>query len=328
LAENHLILNGPVLGGPTTELRPVFASGIGTNPVPAARLKFQILAVDGTSVTSVEFVDQPSPTAVFDVGGAVVPVATKDGNVLLRATAFSNVVAGATGLLGESLKVGLPTGAATGRGYLRVTILGRPRTAWYGLRLGGGYSDLELSGRDGVVAPVTLTTDTYAVGAGILPAAPYAGSFAGPGAVIPDTPATRTATVVSGSADVGNEISGRMLGISAGPFLEIPLSEAWTVELGAGGTVLWLERSYRHQETLTVAGLPSLSRGFGATASDWMIGGEVSGRVKWHIRPELTAELGVRLQHLGSVSQTASGRTAKLRLDRALNLLVGLSYSF
>lgn len=106
--------------------------------------------------------------------------------------------------------------------------------------------------------------DRYDVSGVLLPLAPYAGTFAGPGATIPNAPSSRTYTGGSGSSgsevetalfssDVRESFEINLHTISLGPkFSGELLNKALRVGLGAGFALNIADWDAEYEETLTV----------------------------------------------------------------------------
>ncbi len=112
--------------------------------------------------------------------------------------------------------------------------------AWgdWGIKFAFGYSRITLQDNQPHTTDATQITDTYQVPVGVfqLPAAPYNGSFTGPGAVIGTTP-TRSTTLIPGGAVVtGNRsIDANLFDFHLGPNADVRLSKIglW-LQLGGG----------------------------------------------------------------------------------------------
>jgi hypothetical protein len=74
----------------------------------------------------------------------------------------------------------------------------------WGLEAAVGYLDLNIRDSQALTGNAAVTTDSYPLGGLIPPQAPYAGSLAGPGILIGDSP-TRTVATLGG----GQVVSGR-----------------------------------------------------------------------------------------------------------------------
>ncbi len=228
----------------------------------------------------------------------------------------------------EEVLPGIDFRYAREMGELSFAVLGQPRVARYGLSFGFGYTDLGLASRNTLTAPVTLTTDTYAIGALIPPAAPAAGTFAGPGGVIPDTPATRVVGPAAATADSRNKIDGRLYGATLGPFMEIPLSERLLAEFSVGLAVARADRRYTYRETVAISGIPTTLRSGRSEDADWLVGGSLNATLNYRATETLDCSLGFQYQNLGATTQNVNGRTARVDLGQALSVVFGLNWCF
>jgi opacity protein-like surface antigen len=203
------------------------------------------------------------------------------------------------------------------------------QTARAGLGLTFGYTDLSLNDAGTAAGLVTLTTDTYGIGAGAIPPVPpYSGTVAGPGVVIPDTPTARAAAVVASTAAAVNNVEGQIYGVTLGPFLELPLSERIIAEVSGGLAVAIADRTYSFSETVATTGAPVVSRNGSVSSADWLVGGTLKAGLGYRVSDNVGVNLGLEYQYLGTSSQNVSGKTASLDLDAALSVLVGMNWSF
>lgn len=228
----------------------------------------------------------------------------------------------------EDVLPGIDFNYARDLGSLDIKVLGQSTKAWYGISFGFGYTDLSLGSRGIVTAPVMLTTDTYAIGALVPPAAPHVGTFAGPGPVIPDTPAARTTAATAATSSHANDVDGRLYGFTVGPFLEIPLSDRLIAEIGGGLAVAHADRRYEFTESVAIAGVPNTIRSGVDESSDWLVGGVFNANLHYRINRRMDGTLGFQYQNLGTTSQSVAGKTAQIGLQQSLGLTFGLNWRF
>ena len=206
-----------------------------------------------------------------------------------------------------------------------------PRKVKWGLLGGVSYADLHLRDNGVQSGAITGTTDSYAVGAGI-PLAPYPGAgFAGPGPLFPVAPAVRTAFAGTATSAVRNEVDGGIYAFTLGPFFEIPLGNKWQVDLGVGGVAAAARRRYSFAENTTITapvGVPAVTRTGEVDSTDWLFGVGVRLGVGYNFTEMLGLELGIDYQHLGTTSQGANGKTARLDLENVVSFTGGFRWRF
>ena len=208
--------------------------------------------------------------------------------------------------------------------------LGGLKVNW-GVLGGLSYADLHLRDNGTQSGAITGITDSYAVGAGT-PLAPYPGAgFAGPGPLIPVTPAGRTAFAGTATSAVRNEVDGGIYAFTLGPFFEIPLGNKWQVDLGVGGVAAAARRRYSFAENTTITapvGVPAVTRAGEVDSTDWLFGVGVRLGVGYNFTEMLMLELGIDYQHLGTTSQGVNGKTARLNLENVVSFTGGLRWRF
>lgn len=211
--------------------------------------------------------------------------------------------------------------------------LGGGMKVHWGLFGGLSYADLHLRDNGTQSGAITGTTDSYTVGPGT-PLAPYPGPpnpVAGPGPLIPDAPASRTAFAGTATSAVRNELSGGLYAFTLGPFFELPLGDKWQIDLGVGAVAAAAHRQYSFAESTTITapvGVPGVQRSGEVRSTDWLFGAGVRLGVGYNLSDMITLELGVDYQHLGSASQAVKGKTAKLDLDNVIGFTGGVRWRF
>lgn len=205
------------------------------------------------------------------------------------------------------------------------------RRARGGIGFSFGYTDLDLADSGAVTALVPLTTDTYSIGAAVIPPAPpYRGTVAGPGPVIPDSPAGRATAATAATATVVNNVEGQVYAGTFGPYLEIPLSDRIIAEVSGGVALGYADRTYSFSENVTYAGgaAPAVSRSGAVQNGDVLAGASIKGSVGWLVRDNVALTAGVQYQYLGSTRQSVNGKTASLDLQSAVSVSLGLNWTF
>jgi len=202
-----------------------------------------------------------------------------------------------------------------------------------GIGFSFGFTDLSLADRGSSTALVPLTTDTFGIGAAIIPPAPpYRGTVAGPGPVIPDSPTVARGAPVatSATATVINKVEGQIYAGTFGPYLEIPLADRIIAEVSGGVALGYADRTYSFSENVTYAGgaAPAVSRSGSVASGDVLAGASIKGSIGWLVRDNIGLNLGVQYQYLGTTAQTVRGKTARLNLRSAVSVLFGLNWRF
>jgi hypothetical protein len=197
----------------------------------------------------------------------------------------------------------------------------------WGLEAAAGWMSVNLGDARALTATTTRTVDAYPLGGIIAPVAPYAGTFAGPGPLIGDSP---TRTVTPGLATIAGqrEVEAQLFSVRLGPMLEIPLTAGLTFNLGGGFAFTYVDGEFSYQETATVPGASPRFRSGSDSRTDALVGGYLSGGLAWQLSPQWSAFAGAQFVHTGNARFTAGDRSATLRLGSSVFVTAGLGFSF
>jgi hypothetical protein len=200
--------------------------------------------------------------------------------------------------------------------------------AW-GLEGAFGWTDVEVRDHRPLAGGVTTLTDAFNL-SGVVPPPPgYRGDFEGPGPLIDSTP-NRTITsdpngaVVRGTRD----FDGDLFSFRAGPYLDIPLDERWTISMSAGFAAGVVQGVYRFEQTVTTVGGTTAQRGTGRN-TDVLFGGYASGSIHCQITERWGAF--VNGQYLGLADgYEVSARGQKMEMDftKTAFFSAGVTFSF
>ncbi|MCU0771649.1 MAG: hypothetical protein MUE94_07770 [Verrucomicrobia bacterium] len=195
--------------------------------------------------------------------------------------------------------------------------------------LEGSLSYLNLSIKDSSpMASVQRVTDRYDTGLPLLPQyvnPPYQGTFNGPGPLLDDLP---TRSVETAGLSGWNELSGSLLALRLGPFLEIPLSSRFVSQFGLGLSLLYADTEYSYEETATFSDGSTLTDSDSASSSDVLVGAYVEGQVGYRLTENWSLFGGVRVDTATDLTVTAGNRESKLDLGGTWHALVGVGCSF
>jgi hypothetical protein len=185
----------------------------------------------------------------------------------------------------------------------------------WGLEAGFGYTDLDIRSS---ASAGSVTMDAFPLN-GVLPAgAGYSGTFAGPGAVIGDTP-TRTISALTSR----QKLSGQIFSIRLGPFAEWNLTPKLSLGASAGLTIAPASVDYDFSDSTggtTVKGHSS--------KSDVLYGPYVSGMLRYDFTQRWGAYVGAQFQSLSDLDQSIGGRTARLDQGATIYGTVGITFRF
>ena len=160
--------------------------------------------------------------------------------------------------------------------------------------------------------------DTYALGGITPPLAPYAGTFAGPGALISDLPNRLPVSVRS-------KLDADLYGLRLGPYLEFPIHHRLAGSFSGGLALLSVNSSFSFQES--APGLGILGSGSGSH-SKILAGGYAGANLIYAVNRSIDITAGVQYQNVGSYSHREANKQADLDLGKSIFVTVGMGFSF
>jgi hypothetical protein len=207
-------------------------------------------------------------------------------------------------------------------------ILGEWAGAHWGFEIGVQWTALAFEDDASLSGSMTRTTDAYPLQGVIPPAAPYAGSFDGPGPVIAiDSPARRTEsvpTVVNGR----RELEGNLVGLHLGPVLDLPLGDWLSAQLSGGLALAWVDAELAYDETATAGPGIAWSRSGSASDTSWLVGGYVRGQVTLRLGERFGIFGAAEFQTLTSDSVGDAEVEAEFAFDAGVFYSAGLRFDF
>lgn len=205
--------------------------------------------------------------------------------------------------------------------------LGSSGKARWGIEAAFSYTDIGISADRSQAITTTQLTDTYALNGVLPPAAPYAGSFAGPGPLLSDSP-----TRVSGSATAmltsRDELSGSLFGIRLGPFTELDLGKRWALNVSGGFVLAPTTLDYNFTDTTTPSGgSPVTTRG-STSETDVLYGVYASCLLNYALNDRWSLYGGGQFQYLTNFETTTAGHTARLDAGATFFGVFGVQFKF
>jgi hypothetical protein len=193
------------------------------------------------------------------------------------------------------------------------------RKQWnVGIKVSGGYQGLDIT--DGVDLSYSNVTiqDTYAYSI-IPPAAPYAGSFTGPGPLISDTPSRNTLASAPISTTGRRRVNGYLVSAGTGPYVRAILASGLFLDLGAGINLAWVATEFSYDDG---------SLGKGNSRSDDLIPGMYSELdLQYRIHEQWNLVCSAKYLFMDSYQHVSDNREAELNFADAFILGFGISYN-
>lgn len=209
--------------------------------------------------------------------------------------------------------------------------LGSRGRVHYGFESAVNYVSISLRASGSGTGDIIQTTDAYAFSSGTTPpAAPYQGTFNGPGFLIGSTPASSSTTVLAGAASIttSQKLDADLWGMRLGPYLDFPVDERVELSLSGGLALALLNASGSWTEIVNMTGSGPLTASGGGSDLGFLWGGYVGVNLSWQLSDHWDAEAGAQYQYLGVYRHSFDGSAVELSLTKSIFVSLGISYSF
>ena len=199
-----------------------------------------------------------------------------------------------------------------------------PSVRW-GIEAAFGYTDLDIGSKRNGAGASTVTTDTFPLNGVLPPGAGYNGTFAGPGALLGDTP---TRTVASNVLTSRQKLSGQVYGIRLGPFAEWNFTHQLSLAASVGLSLAPASVDYDFSETTRLAGGgTSVARGH-SSKTELLYGPYVSAMLRYDFTERWGVYVGAQFQSLTDLEQSVGTHRARLDQGATVYAIVGASWRF
>ncbi len=207
--------------------------------------------------------------------------------------------------------------------------LGKQSWGTWGIEGAFGYTDLSIQDHSLVLGQAGVITDTYALGGLVVPPAPYAGSYAGPGMLLGDTPTRSQSIDPAGEQVMGSrELDGTLYCLRVGPYARFALVKRLSLQLGAGLAVGIVDSEFRFTETVSSATATLASRSGADSKTDVLAGAYVDARFAYRLCSCAEVFVGAQYQYLPDFEQQAAGKKAHLDLGETAFVNAGFAVEF
>ena len=193
----------------------------------------------------------------------------------------------------------------------------------WGLEVGFSYTDLDL--RSNGRGTASVTTDTFPLNGVLPPSAGYNGTFAGPGALLGDTPVR---TIGSAALASNQKLSGQMFGIRLGPFAEWHFTPELSLAASVGLTLAPTTVDYDFSETAILAGGGTYAASGHSSKTDLLYGPYVGAMLRCDFNKSWGLFVGAQFQSLNTLEQSAGSRSARLDPSATVFVTAGLTWRF
>ena len=205
----------------------------------------------------------------------------------------------------------------------------------FGVELAGNYLNLSLNDSRTLSGNVMHTTYPYPFTSGTTPpsanpAAPYQGSYEGPGFVIGDTPGEASSTIIAGGAAIQGhrQFDADIFGFRLGPYVELPVSDRLKFSFSGGLAGAWLDGNASWSETASIGGMKGATLSGSGSADEFLWGFYVGGNASWQFAQRWSAVAGVQYQDLSDFNHAFGGRQVEVDMSKSIFVTVGLSFNF
>jgi len=195
-----------------------------------------------------------------------------------------------------------------------------------GLEIGAAWTGFNVADRGSAATLLARQTDTFSLGGLMPPAAPYAGTFDGPGPLLPREPAT--SVTAPGTLAGTRELDADVWGLRLGPVLELPMGDLLAVQLSGGLAVSWVDAELSYRETVTFASGPALHLSGRASEDDWLFGGYLRGQLTGQITGRCGAYVAVQYLVMEDLEVAGPERAADVELGGTVQVSAGLVFTF
>lgn len=216
----------------------------------------------------------------------------------------------------------------------------KKRTGHWGVEAGYGMTTFDASASGSVSGTATRNQSVYSLG-GIVPPSPgYQGGYYGPvpgGPVAPvvDFAPLRSSSLQAAGLDtLDASVSTVLHSMKVGPWVELPLSDRFTLGLGAGYCTVYAQADLSFNESTTFTGNPAA---FGAATQnlsvkasrdDWRPGFYARALVDFAITRNWSVFAGGDIQSNSDLNFASQGRGASIQLGSVFGAMAGVQFKF
>lgn len=206
------------------------------------------------------------------------------------------------------------------------------KAARVGIEFGYGYSSLSGNLSSSSAGNASLTTDGYKLNGILPPAAPYAGTAAGPGPLIDlvADPASHTFTTARETTTFDGSLSANFHELRLGPSLEVDLTKRISLAGGFGYSAVFADASLKYSETMLFTPDIGSVRTSGASIdkTDWRPGIYANLLMSYRITKLIGVFAGGDYRYNQALEFGDVGHSVKVDLGSTLGAKGGIIFSF
>jgi len=208
---------------------------------------------------------------------------------------------------------------------------GRITQLWGGVlgwEFGFGFLPVSITDNLSLPASVTRVVHSYDASGIDLPAAPYRGSFNGPGATISDIAVVESTEIVPATLGGSQTLDVTLYNFRLGPTLQWELHPRVAVAVSAGAAFGIVTGDLKYNETLLFTDGSTANNQGQVGDTQLVYGGYVAGTLLYHAVKNADFYVNLQYMPMSTATFSGSGREAKLDLTGGLYVSAGLSWPF
>jgi hypothetical protein len=208
----------------------------------------------------------------------------------------------------------------------------------FGVEAAYSFMTFSASAAGSASGTATLTQAGYStIGPGgvaiVVPPAPYAGTFDGPGPLLGRTPATLTTISAPGASALDLTLDATIHTLKFGPYFAWDLTKRLSLAASFGYATVLPDAEMTFRETTTYGAgtggtIPSSAIDAVVRRSDWQPGGFVQFRLEYHFTRRLSAFVGAEYLYNENLVFQGQGREATIKLGGTYGGTLGVGYHF
>lgn len=217
----------------------------------------------------------------------------------------------------------------------------KKRMATWGFEAGYSFTTLDSSAAANVTGTATRSQGIYSLGGIVPPTGPYRGQFSGAPAGGGAAPVIDYAAIGSNFSQAASQnsfsgsVSSDIHSLKIGPWVDLPITDRFSIGLGAGYCTVLAQADFTFQETTTFSGpnaadFANAAQNLNVSASrhDWRPGLYASARLNYMFNQSWTVFGGVDVQSNSNLDFSAQGRGVKVNLGTVFGVTAGVQFSF
>ncbi|MBN9692997.1 MAG: hypothetical protein J0M24_22365 [Verrucomicrobia bacterium] len=204
------------------------------------------------------------------------------------------------------------------------------RTARFGFEIGARFGNYSGSDRSSVSSDVALKRDRYSLGGIVPPEAPYFGLPDVPGPLISLTPIPQNTRFSRAHSGLATEFEADFYTARFGAWLNVPLSEKWTVGASLGFTSIYAYGTATFTQVTTYDNplFVPVTQTARQSEGDWLPGAYLQFRGEYRILDWMSAYLSAECANNGALRINGLDYQAKFDFGFTYGASGGLLFSF